>query len=137
MTCRKLLIAVAVLLCELPAAQAQYPYYYKNKWYAASGPRGRYYYTHYYYAPRVYHHAYYYPYMSRRYVYYYNWKTRRYWGRFDLSTGKYSLLPEKKRKENLNDIQEKDFPEPQPVDSVVIPGSTDTMTAPPVLPREG
>jgi hypothetical protein len=127
--------AAVLLLGELPAAQAQYPYYERNTWYNYSGPSGRFYYAHYYYAPRVYHHAYYYPYVSTRYVYYYSVTTRRYWGRYDMKSKKYSLLPKDKRKEKLEDIKEKDFPEPKPLDKVVIPGSKKTMTPPPPLPK--
>lgn len=135
---RRIVLAVALLLfCCAPVVRAQYPYYYKNRWYSANGPRGTYYYTHYYYGPSAYHHAYYYPYKSKRYVYYYNYKTNRYWGRYDLETGKYSLLPDGKKKGDLNAIPEDDFPEPKPLDSITIPGSTETMTAPPVLPKEG
>lgn len=128
-------LAVVLLLYCVPTAQADDPYYYKNKWYSASAPRGNYYYTHYYYAPNAYHHAYYYPYHSKRYVYYYNWKTNKYWGRYDLESGKYSLLPDDKKKAELKDIAEEDFPPAKPLDEVTIPGSSETMTAPPVLPK--
>jgi hypothetical protein len=135
MSRRTLLIAV-LFLWGADSTHAQYPYYYKNKWYPVSGPKGKYYYTHYYYGAKAYHHVYYYPYRSKRYVYYYNWKTKKYWGRYDLETGRYSLLEPDKRKENLEDIKESDFPPPKPLETCLIPGSTETMTAPPMLPKE-
>ncbi|MFQ3593039.1 MAG: hypothetical protein SNJ82_07600 [Gemmataceae bacterium] len=135
---RAMIVTAAVLLVggvAAPKAQAQYPKYYNNQWYSKGSGASKYYYAHYYYAPNKYHHAYYYPSKSKRYVYYYNWEKKRYWGRYDLETQKYSLLSEDKRKENLDDIAEGDFPEPVALDKVTIPGSTDTMTAPPKLPE--
>ncbi len=134
---------------SLQSAQAQsYPYYYKQRWYPRQyvykRVRHTYYYTHYYYRPRSYHHVYYYPRRSRRYVYYYNWRTKRYWGRCDLTTGKYSLLPADKKKETLDEIKESDFPPPVPLEQIDIPGSKDPtdpkkpalkMTKPPPLPK--
>jgi len=132
MTPKKLLLAVVFLLVVGTTAQANPSY---TGWYRATGPRGQYYYSHYYYAPNRYHHAYYYPYKSRRYVYYYNWQKKRYWGRYDLESGRYSLLPDHLRKENLEEINEDDFPKPpQPLNEITIPGSTETMTAPPPVP---
>ena len=144
---RAMIVTVAVLLVggvTAPKVQAQYPKYYNNQWYAKGSGASKYYYTHYHYGPgkSQYHHAYYYPSKSKRYVYYYNWEKKRYWGRYDLESGKYSLLPEGKkadgtdyRKEDLDKIEESDFPEPVALDKVTIPGSTDTMTAPPKLPE--
>jgi hypothetical protein len=133
------------LLGPIPEATAQkYPYYENQKWVPATSPRGqRYYYSHYYYAPGRYHHAYYYPYKSQRYVYYYNWRGKRYWGRWDLETDKYSLLKPEKRKENLNDIRDEDFPPPQPPEKIDIPPSEEgepptgqKMTEPPHPPKD-
>jgi hypothetical protein len=116
-------------------AQGGYPYY-AGQWYQATAPGGQaYYYANYYYGPSEYHHACYYPYVSKRYVYYYNWKARRYWGRYDFESAGYSLLPEDKRLATLSEIKEEDFPEPQALDQVTIPGTSVTMKAPPPLPR--
>jgi len=127
-------------------AQAQrraYPHY--SQWYYNTDHN--YYYCNYTYGEPQdsYHRVYYYPssyypgwYGGRRHVYYYNWRTRRYWGRMDLDTGKYSLLPEDKRKEKLTDIDEKDFPEPVARDSIAIPGAEKLMMKdlPPALPKD-
>jgi hypothetical protein len=134
---RATVLAALVLVVGGVSAQqanAQYPRYYRNTWYAKGSGASKYYYAHYYYAPGKYHHAYYYPGMSKRYVYYYNWEKKRYWGRYDRETGQYSLLPEDKRKENLGDIAERGFPEAKPLDEITIPGSTEKMTPPPELP---
>ena len=121
----------------------KYPHY--SKWYHNTDHN--YHYTNYTYGPGQdsYHRVYYYPkthypqyYGGRRHVYYYNWSQKRYWGRMDLDTGKYSLLPEGKRKEKLTDIAEKDFPEPVARETIVIPGTEDLkMTElPPPLPTD-
>jgi len=137
---RAIVVSVAVagfLLVAAPKAQAQarYPYYHENKWYSKGSGKSKYYYTHYYYGDKKYHHAYYYPSKSKRYVYYYNYQKKRYWGRYDLETGKYSLLPDGKRKENLDDIAEDDFPKPVDLEKIAVPGSDNLkMTKPPDLP---
>ncbi len=126
-------LGVLLLGASAGVAKAGYPYYYQ--WYSGGGGGKSYYYTYYYYGPSSYHHVYYYPSVSKRYVYYYNWQKKRYWGRYDLETGLYSLLPEDRRKENLSDIAESDFPEPVSLDRVKVPGGDgETMTAPPGLP---
>lgn len=89
-------------------------------------PARTYHYSTYYYKPTPsypsYNYHYCISYPSRpRYVYYYNPHSSRYWGRFDMQ-GKpgqqYSLLAEKDRKENLDDIPESAFPAPGPMPSI-------------------
>jgi hypothetical protein len=108
-----------------------YNYYYCN--YTYGGGQDNYHRVYYY--PKAHYPAYY---GGRRYTYYYNWRTRRYWGRMDLETGKYSLLPEDKRKEKLTDIKESDFPEPVARATVAIPGAEKMMMKdlPPPLPKD-
>jgi hypothetical protein len=132
-----MMIVAAMGLCAMGTiAEAHYPHYYKTKWYPRYvGTTVTYYYSNYYYAPDRYHICYYYPERGRRHIYYYNWERRVYWGRFDIETGKYSLLEQKDRKENLGDIPESAFPNPVALDQVKIPGTDLNITAPPGLPE--
>lgn len=136
---RAMLVTVAVLLGGMTAstAQAQYPRYYNNQWYSQGSGASKYYYTHYYYAANKYHHAYYYPSRSKRYVYYYNWQTKKYWGRYDLESGKYAMLEDGDKKEELGDIPEEAFQKNvKPIAEFAIPGSDGAkMTGPPRPPE--
>lgn len=94
-------------------------------------PARRYYYSTYYYKPYSsyssynYHYCVHYP-SRPRYTYYYNPHSRRYWGRFDhegKEGAQYSILAEKDRKENLDDIPESAFPAPAAMPT--IPDSED------------
>jgi hypothetical protein len=128
------------------AQGSSYPYY--SQW--TYNTDHNYYYCNYTYAQPQdsYHRVYYYPtqyypntyYSGRRYAYYYNWSTRRHWGRMDLETGKYSMLPEDKRKEKLTDIAEKDFPVAVARDTITIPGAEKEglkmKDLPPALPKD-
>jgi hypothetical protein len=131
-------IVMAAAMFSAEPAQAQYgrQYYSSYSYYPTYG----YYYTYYYYYPTVssttysYHYCTYYP-SRPRYVYYYNPVRRVYWGRYDLEKEGYSLLEEKDRKENLNDIPESAFPPPGKMPNV--PEATDTlqMDKPPAVPK--
>jgi len=125
------------------AGGSSYPYY--TQWYYNNDYN--YYYCNYTYSPQPesYHRVYYYPttyypntyYSGRRYTYYYNWSNRRYWGRMDMETGKYSLLPDDKRKEKISDIKDSDFPAAVDPNMVSIPGADKLkMTVPPALPKD-
>ena len=126
---------------ESEAGFRRYRQYYSSWSYR---PARRYYYSTYYYRPTPtypsysYHYTIHYP-SRPRYVYYYNPHTRHYWGRFDregTEGAQYSLLAEKDRKENLEDIPESAFPAPGAMP--VIPGSEDgeQIAAPPSAPGE-
>jgi hypothetical protein len=128
--------ALFLVVGGLAMAGGGYPYYANNAWYSQTSGAYTYYYTQYYYAPQRYHFCYYYPYVSQRYVYYYNPVSRRYWGRFDLQSNKYSMLPENARKEKLEDIKETDFPEPQALNQITLPDTELKMTAPPSPPKQ-
>ena len=131
-----LLVLGATMLSAEPA-QAQYGRQYYSTW--SYYPTYGYYYTRYYYQPTHttttynYHYCNYYP-SRPRYVYYYNPVRRVYWGRYDLEKQGYSLLEEKDRKENLDDIPETAFPAPGKMPNV--PEATDTlaMDKPPAVP---
>jgi hypothetical protein len=116
-TRRKLVLALLVAAATLSGfgseAQASYRQRYSTWSYY---PQSKYYYSHYYYKPHSnysgynYHYCIYYP--GQRYVYYYNPVRRVYWGRYDLEAQGYSLLAEKDRKANLEEIPEDAFPKP-------------------------
>jgi hypothetical protein len=99
-----------------PSASAYYGYrqYYSAYRYV---PSRSYYYTSYYYKPYEsysgykHHFCVYYP-QEPNYVYYYNPYKQVYWGRYDFENKGYSLLPEKERKQNLEEIDPSAFPEP-------------------------
>ena len=97
----------------------------------AKHPRHNYSYRSYYYKPTStysgfkHHYAIYHP-SRPKYIYYYNPYKKQYWGRCPINTeGKslYSLLAEKDRKGNIDDIEETDFPAFSDVPP--IPDSTD------------
>lgn len=125
-------IAAAFLATSGTKAEASYAYrsYYASWSYY---PQRTYYYRHYYYKPYTsytgykYHYCVYYP-SRPRYVYYYNPYSKTYWGRYDLEQKGYSLLDEKDRKSNLNEIPEEAFPEPGKMPA--IPESEDGETIP-------
>jgi hypothetical protein len=98
-------LVLGLLACLPGTAEAGY-----SSMYRGSG----YYYRNYTYYSRkysryLYHMAVYYP-SRPRYVYYYNPYTRKYWGRYDRSTGRYSLLADCNKRERLSDIPESAFP---------------------------
>jgi hypothetical protein len=138
---RLLPVAAAVVLgatmFSAAPAQAQYGRQYYTTW--SYYPTYGYYYTYYRYQPTYttttysYHYCTYYP-SRPRYVYYYNPVRRVYWGRYDLEEQGYSLLEEKDRKENLDDIPETAFPKPGKMPNV--PEATDAlaMDKPPAVP---
>ncbi|WP_417749284.1 hypothetical protein [Rosistilla oblonga] len=106
-------------------------------------PARSYHYTRYYYKPVTtatsysYHYCISYP-SQPRYVYYYNPVSRQYWGRYDLDGtegAQYSLLAEKDRKKNLEDIPESAFPAPAAMPQ--IPGSKDGVAIEPIKEKPG
>lgn len=127
----------AFSLMSAPAeAEAGYGRQYYSSW--SYYPTRSYYYSTYYYQPTVttttysYHYCVHYP-SRPRYVYYYNPVRRQYWGRYDLKEKGYSMLEEKDRKENLDDIPESAFPEPGKMP--VIPESSDGERITPIDPN--
>lgn len=136
----------AVMTSEVSASHLRRHYYSGWSYY----PQRTYYYSYYYYKPYAsysgysYHYCVYYP-TRTRYVYYYNPVRKVYWGRYDLEEKGYSLLAEKDRKTNLEDIPEKAFPKPGempqipesedgermlPIDPETLPTSKDPKDAP-------
>ncbi|QDV66434.1 hypothetical protein Poly24_01200 [Rosistilla carotiformis] len=106
-------------------------------------PTRSYHYTRYYYKPVVsaptysYHYCISYP-SQPRYVYYYNPRSQQYWGRYDLEGtegAQYSLLAEKDRKKNLEDIPESAFPAPAAMPA--IPDSKDGIAIEPIKDKPG
>jgi hypothetical protein len=87
-------------------------------------------YRYYYYTPRSYDYVISYP-VQPRYLYYYNPVSRTYWGRFDLKTQGYSLLPEADRKSALKDIPDEKFPPPGELPTVHGEKDADKVEAPP------
>lgn len=127
------------LLTEILPSNCEAAGPYRQSYGSWSYNRGTsYYYTSYYYKPVVtyptykHHYCIYYP-TRPRYVYYYNPVRRVYWGRYDLEQKGYSLLANKDRKEKLDDIPEKAFPEPGKMP--VIPESEDKVQMLPVDPK--
>lgn len=123
------LLAVAFALPNEVDAQRKYYGSYSQKYNA-----GAYSYRYYnYYSPKYgqykKHMAVYYP-SRPKYVYYYNPYTKKYWGRYDVTTGGYSLLPNHLKKERLNEISESDFP-PEGQMPPPEPGIDDPMLPPP------
>lgn len=100
----------------------------------AKHPRYNYYYRPYYYRPTPTYSGYKHHYVIHvpskpKYVYYYNPYKKVYWGRCPVNCeGKpqYSLLAEKDRKGNLDEIPESAFPAPGALPP--IPDSTDGTT---------
>ncbi len=125
-------LASAFVVATNSTAQAGRQYYSGWSYYQPSG----YYYRHYYYRPTPtypsyqQHYCIHYP-ARPRYVYYYNPGRQVYWGRYDLEQKGYSLLEEKDRKKNLDDIPEGAFPKPGQMPA--IPDSEDgaRIDAPP------
>jgi hypothetical protein len=99
----------------------------------AKHPRHNYHYRTYYYKPSSTYAGYKHHYVIHhprrpKHVYFYNPYKKQFWGRCEVNTkGKplYSMLAEKDRKANLEDIDEKAFPEPSDVPS--IPDATDEV----------
>lgn len=118
--------------------------YYSANW--TYYPQRTYYYRYYYYKPYTdydgyrYHYAIYYP-SQPRYVYYYNPYKGYYWGRYDLEgkgDDRYSLLEEKDRKANIDDIPEKAFPKPGAMPNIPESKGDDKIAieAPPAPPKD-
>ena len=126
-----------------PASETYSPRQYYGAW--IKHPKNNYYYRNYYFKPTAdyagykYHYAMYFPARPNHY-YYYNPQIKKYWGRCPINNdGKplYSLLPEKDRKEKLNEIPDSAFPAPGALPP--IPDSEDgaILDLPPNdLPRE-
>jgi hypothetical protein len=127
-----LVAGVAPITAGAAAALRQY---YETTW--TYSPSYGYYYVHYYYRPVVtytsyqYHYCIYYP-ARPRYVYYYNPVSSVYWGRYELGSkgdARYSILADKDRKKELNDIPESAFPKPAKMPP--IPGAEDGVAIEP------
>jgi hypothetical protein len=112
----KSIIASLVLVSLFAVGETAQAGSYGQYNYSASRGYGYRTYTYYSQTYRSYrsHVAVYHP-RSTRYVYYFNSHSRRYWGRYDLQTGMYQLLPENQRKESLNEIPENAFGQPGPM----------------------
>ncbi len=116
--------------------------YYSRQYYSSwKKSSSGYHYRTYYYKPRAsyrgyrHHYAIYHSHRPR-YVYYYNPYKKQYWGRCpvaDYQSGKptYSLLPEKARKANLEDIAEADFPPPKAMPRIPEADDDEAMEPPP------
>lgn len=113
-----LLFATLAVVAAMPAAEshaATLARHYYSGW--SYYPSRTYYYSYYYYKPYAsyngyaHHYCVYYP-ARPRYVYYYNPVRRVYWGRYDTEKKGYSMLAEKDRKAELDQIPESAFPEP-------------------------
>jgi hypothetical protein len=113
----------ALALTAGPMTQVAEAGYGRRQYYSGwSHSSYGYYYRYYYYKPAPYYSTYNYHYVvyypsQPRYYYYYNPYSGAYWGRYDLQgghcgKGQYSLLAEKDRKGNLDDIGESAFPKP-------------------------
>jgi hypothetical protein len=91
-------------------------------------------------AKKSHHQIYYYPSRSKRYIYYRSYNPTkgagRYWGRYDLETKEYQMLPEDKRKDDLDKIKEDDFGSRQKVSDIKVPDTKETLPEPPPLPEE-
>lgn len=133
--------AALLLLClfdQTAVVANQYaPRQYYGNW--RKHTRQNYYYRSYYYKPSPtyvgykHHYAIYYP-TRPKYIYYYNPYKKYYWGRCPLQTdGKpaYSLLAEKDRKANINDIPESAFPPPGPMPRIPDAEDDATLDLPP------
>jgi hypothetical protein len=131
-------LVMAAAMFAPSQAQAQYGRQYYTTW--SYYPTYGYYYTYYRYLPVAtattysYHYCTYYP-SRPRYVYYYNPVRRVYWGRYDLEKQGYSMLEEKDRKADLNDIPETAFPEPGKMPNVPEVGDALAMDKPPEVPK--
>ena len=98
-------------------------------------PTRQYYYRSYYYKPYADYEGYNYHYCIHdptrpTYVYYYNPHSSQYWGRYDLEAKGYSMLAEKDRKANLDEIPEEAFPKPGKMPA--IPESKDGESIDPI-----
>jgi len=133
--CFLVLAALTTAIAPQQAEAQSYRQYYSSWTYYESKT---YYVSTYYYKPYStysgydYHYCVYYP-SQPSYVYYYNPSTEAYWGRLDLN-GKegeqYSLLAEKDRKKNLEDIAPSAFPKPAKMPA--IPGAKDGAVMEPI-----
>jgi hypothetical protein len=128
------LAATASLIPLVPTAEANpyTPRQYYSGWHKHSSYN--YYYRTYYYKPSTdyvgyrHHYVVYYPSRPQHY-YYYNPYAKTYWGRCPVKTdskGEYSLLAEKDRKGNLDDIPEEAFPKSGKLPK--LPEATDDAT---------
>jgi len=130
-TIRQILLVAALHLLWLGAASAQQYWGYEGPryrygvrgahWYYGPyrGRGGSYYTFYYYYRPTPYatdyryHTVFYYPTTVGRikggYYYYKNRVTGLYWGRCLAGSNQYELLPDSKRRPNLEDIDDGDF----------------------------
>jgi hypothetical protein len=109
-------------------------------------PQSSYHYRHYYYKPRpsytgYRHHYVIYSPKRPKYYYYYNPYKKVYWGRCPVETageGQYSLLAEKDRRSNLNEIPESAFPPPAAMPAMPEATDGETLDLPPDdLPPDG
>jgi hypothetical protein len=131
MTRRSALAVLALFSVFASAAPASAGGYGPRQFYSAwrRAPRRGFFYRIHSFRPRatvaVYSHHYVIYHPNRpRYFYYYNPVQRRYWGRCEIGQageGRYSLLAECDRRENLADIPESAFPPPGPMP--FIPGA--------------
>ncbi|XZE53026.1 hypothetical protein SH139x_004740 [Planctomycetaceae bacterium SH139] len=134
--CLSAVLGAFALMSAPQEAEAGYGRQYYSSW--SYYPSRSYYYTTYHYKPAVtyttynYHYCVYYP-SQPRYVYYYNPVKRVYWGRYDMKEKGYSMLKEEDRKEKLEDIPEKAFPEPGKMP--VVPESKDGERITPIDPN--
>lgn len=141
-------LAVAAVLPPATAHAAMLRRHYYSSW--SYYPSRTYYYSYYYYKPAAtydgyaHHYCVYYP-SRPRYVYYYNPVRRVYWGRYDVEKKGYSMLAEKDRKAELDQIPESAFPAPGempvipdaqdnermlPIDTASLPSAKDPADAP-------
>lgn len=137
---RRSLVVVLLLVSAAAAIPAVADYYSPRQYYSGwHKPASRsYHYRVYYYKPTPqyvgyrHHYVIYYP-QRPQYYYYYNPVKRAYWGRSPVEQNgqpQYSLLAEKDRKGNLEQIDETAFPKPGPMPAV--PDAEDlTLDLPP------
>jgi len=146
-----LLLTTLTVVAVMPAAESRAAVlarHYYSGW--SYHPTRTYYYSYYYYKPYAsydgyaHHYCVYRP-ARPRYVYYYNPVRRVYWGRYDTEKKGYSMLAEKDRKAELDQIPESAFPEPGqmpvipeaedgermlPIDVSALPSSKEPADAP-------
>jgi len=146
-TLRSLGLACVLAVGLAPGLEAQATTYYTRQYYSSwrKHPTRTYYYRYYYYKPATtyvgykHHYAIYYP-QRPKYVYFYNPYKKVYWGRCPVQTGgkgQYSLLAEKDRKGNIDEIPESAFPKPGPLPPVPESSDGTPMELPPDdLPAE-
>jgi hypothetical protein len=133
-------LGLLLVAAELPA-QGEAPRQYYSAW--RKHAEKPYYYRWYYFKPAAadkeyqYHYGIYYPSRGKR-VYMYNPQTKKFWGYYDVEAKGYSLLPNEKRRERIDDIPAEAFPKPGKMPPV--PGSDDgaaMLEPPPDLPKAG